>query len=342
MLATASFDNTVKLWDCRRRQGAAHPDRPHRAGLLRRLQPGRHDPGLLAATTRPSACGTSRTASCSANSRATPASSIASPSVPTARCWPPAAPTRSVRLWNPADGKEIKNLGDHASFGLRVAFSPDGKYTGLGGGGQADQDLGRGRPEGAENAQGHDGAVTAWSSPRTTRRCTRSASIASSTSGISAPARRRRSSARRRTTCTASPSRATASNWRRWLRRQGDDVEPGGRQAGVHQEIEAGGVHADVHPGRQGCGDGPRRCRRRQRLLPDYADCAVTVCFDLPTSRKRQRRVWLNPSLTLPARQCCQNHLRLVDDIPQRLAGHEAADVVQQQTARCRSAMRGE
>ena len=34
---------------------------------------------------------------------------------------------KSVRLWNPADGKEVKNLGTHAKSVYAVAFSPDGK-----------------------------------------------------------------------------------------------------------------------------------------------------------------------------------------------------------------------
>jgi WD40 repeat protein len=34
---------------------------------------------------------------------------------------------KSVRLWNPADGKEVKNLGSHGNSVYAVAFSPDGK-----------------------------------------------------------------------------------------------------------------------------------------------------------------------------------------------------------------------
>jgi WD40 repeat protein len=34
---------------------------------------------------------------------------------------------KSVRFWNPADGKEIKKLGEHANSVYWVAFSPDGK-----------------------------------------------------------------------------------------------------------------------------------------------------------------------------------------------------------------------
>ena len=35
---------------------------------------------------------------------------------------------KTVRLWNPADGKEMKNLGAHAGAVYAVAFSPDGKH----------------------------------------------------------------------------------------------------------------------------------------------------------------------------------------------------------------------
>jgi WD40 repeat protein len=34
---------------------------------------------------------------------------------------------KSVRLWNPADGKEVKTLGSHGNSVYGVAFSPDGK-----------------------------------------------------------------------------------------------------------------------------------------------------------------------------------------------------------------------
>jgi len=34
---------------------------------------------------------------------------------------------KTVRLWNPADGKEMKNLGAHTGAVYAVAFSPDGK-----------------------------------------------------------------------------------------------------------------------------------------------------------------------------------------------------------------------
>jgi WD40 repeat protein len=48
---------------------------------------------------------------------------------------------KSVRLWNPADGKEVKKLGDHANSVYWVTFSPDGKTLA---------------------SAGADGAITLW------------------------------------------------------------------------------------------------------------------------------------------------------------------------------------
>src|SRR5262249_50216333 len=39
---------------------------------------------------------------------------------------------KTVRLWNPADGKEMKNLGAHTGAVYSVAFSPDGKFLASG------------------------------------------------------------------------------------------------------------------------------------------------------------------------------------------------------------------
>ena len=40
---------------------------------------------------------------------------------------------KTVRLWNPDDGKEVKNLGTQAGTVYSVAFSPDGKWLASGG-----------------------------------------------------------------------------------------------------------------------------------------------------------------------------------------------------------------
>lgn len=42
---------------------------------------------------------------------------------------------KSVRLWNPAEGKEVKNLGAHPGAVFAVAFSPDGKLLASAGAG---------------------------------------------------------------------------------------------------------------------------------------------------------------------------------------------------------------
>ncbi len=43
---------------------------------------------------------------------------------------------KTVRLWNAADGKEVKNLGAHDGSVYTVAFSPDGKLLASAGAGK--------------------------------------------------------------------------------------------------------------------------------------------------------------------------------------------------------------
>lgn len=43
---------------------------------------------------------------------------------------------KNVKLWNPADGKELKNLGAHDGSVYQVAFSPDGKLLASAGAGK--------------------------------------------------------------------------------------------------------------------------------------------------------------------------------------------------------------
>lgn len=76
---------------------------------------------------------------------------------------------KSVRLWNPADGKETKNLGSHAGSVYAVVFSPDGKLLASAGGDNSSKtmkehvvklwDVAAGKE--AKTLTGHDLPVTA-------------------------------------------------------------------------------------------------------------------------------------------------------------------------------------
>jgi WD40 repeat protein len=126
LLATASFDNTVKLWDW----------------------PGGKEVGMLTGHAGPVYC-----VAFSPDGKMLASSSLDQ----TIRLWNVAdgkpirelkghagivdsiafdpdgkllasgSADKTVRLWNPADGKEVKNLGSHANSVYGVVFSPDGK-----------------------------------------------------------------------------------------------------------------------------------------------------------------------------------------------------------------------
>ena len=73
---------------------------------------------------------------------------------------------KSVRLWNPADGKEVKNLGAHTGSVYSVAFSPDGKTLASAGGDANNKEFAikvwdvPGMKE-LKTLKGHDQSVTA-------------------------------------------------------------------------------------------------------------------------------------------------------------------------------------
>ena len=76
ILATASFDNTVKLWDFATGKESRHPQGPHRPRLLRRLQQRRHHRGHLQPRQDHPPLEPQGRQDRSRNSRATPTSSL--------------------------------------------------------------------------------------------------------------------------------------------------------------------------------------------------------------------------------------------------------------------------
>ena len=96
LLATASGDRTVRLWDAATGQPIGAPLTGHTGAVsVGGVQPRRHSCWPPAATTARCGCGTSPPASRSATrSPATPTGRTRWRSAPTASCWPPPAPTR--------------------------------------------------------------------------------------------------------------------------------------------------------------------------------------------------------------------------------------------------------
>ena len=60
---------------------------------------------------------------------------------------------KSVRLWNPADGKEVKNLGTHANRSTASPSAPTASSSPRPARDGVVEGLGRGHAEGAEDAQ---------------------------------------------------------------------------------------------------------------------------------------------------------------------------------------------
>ena len=85
LLATAGFDDLVKLWDLAAGKELRDADRPFRA--------------------RSTASHSPRTASCS----------------------PRVATIKTIRLWNPTDGKQVKLMQGHTGIVDAVAFGPDSR-----------------------------------------------------------------------------------------------------------------------------------------------------------------------------------------------------------------------
>lgn len=67
---------------------------------------------------------------------------------------------KTVRLWNPADGKEVKNLGAHGNSVYAVAFSPDNKYLASAGADGLVKIWDVAGQKEFKSLKGHDGPVT--------------------------------------------------------------------------------------------------------------------------------------------------------------------------------------
>src|SRR5436190_526057 len=67
---------------------------------------------------------------------------------------------KTVRLWNPADGKEVKNLGAHGNSVYCVAFSPDGKLLASASADALVKIWDVAMQKELKTLKGHDGAVT--------------------------------------------------------------------------------------------------------------------------------------------------------------------------------------
>ena len=129
LLASAGRDRTVRLWDpAHRRAGRPAAHRPQQRRVDRGVQPGREAAGLRRPGRNGAAVGPGhRRAGRPAAHRPQRQGLRRWRSARTGGCWPPPAPTATVRLWDAGTGEPVgRPLTATSGKVLAVAFSPDG------------------------------------------------------------------------------------------------------------------------------------------------------------------------------------------------------------------------
>ena len=136
-LAAVGTDRTARLWDLRSGRRPDHARRPPRGLLQPRLPPRRPDAGHRGRR---------------------PAEGDPGPAGKMGRAR---GDGRTIRLWDPATGREIRSLRGHVGSVHALAFNPRGRPARLGRGRPDDPHLGPGLGRVVLTLEGHSGAVFA-------------------------------------------------------------------------------------------------------------------------------------------------------------------------------------